>query len=132
MREILFRGKREDDGEWVYGSFIPDMLEVFQGVTSKWLGDWGVIKPFSTNKDERHMQYVKRESVGQYTGFVDSNGSKIFEGDVVNVKSVRIDGDDIFENAYMGEVEIRDGLLALNVFIKSQNQRACLSIFCGL
>ena len=31
MREILFRGKRVDTGEWVYGSFVPDLLEVFEG-----------------------------------------------------------------------------------------------------
>ncbi len=31
MREILFRGKRVDTGEWVYGSFVPDLLEVFNG-----------------------------------------------------------------------------------------------------
>lgn len=34
MREIKFRGKREDNGEWVYGSFIPDALEVCKGGNS--------------------------------------------------------------------------------------------------
>lgn len=116
MREILFRGKRTDNGEWVEGF------------------------PYITHDGERQIRYYNPESniencshtvipdtFSRFTGLTDRNGVKIFEGDVIEYTDrcnnwlgavkyasddaqfvVRFIGGDVesFDNLYSGDCEV--------------------------
>lgn len=79
MREIKFRGKRLDNGEWEYGDLLQyDDGSVCIGVHSKNYTDDG----FNVGQ-YHHIAPVNEDTVGEYTGLKDRKGIAIYEGDVI-------------------------------------------------
>ena len=73
MREILFRGKRLDNGAWETGSLVIVRMDCHDALY------------YIADKMTGYHTPVDPSTVGQYTGLKDKNGKRIFDGDVAKV-----------------------------------------------
>lgn len=138
MREILFRGKRKDNGEWVEGYYLeldkttycfeedyknnPDNTQHY--IVHEEMTDWGL-----PNKYVRTD--VIPETVGQYTGLMDRNGKKIFENDIIKYGDTlhKVVFENRFGNAYFGIVMSKNAVWNFSLLVPTDKMFVIGNIF---
>lgn len=101
-REIKFRGKRIDNGEWVYGDLLQptEIRDIYEVANCESI-------------DGTRYEVIP-ETIGQYTGLHDKNGKEIWENDIVEItrEGIYEKGIIIFKNGCFF-IKSKENLLAL-------------------
>lgn len=103
MREILFRAKRIDNGEWANGYYVYDYAHNAHFIFKNQL-----VCPNCIN--DRRIDYslcdyeIDPETLCKYTGKMDEDGNKIFDGDIVGFIDLYSTESGYSESSCLGEV----------------------------
>lgn len=103
MRDIEFRGKKTDNGKWVYGYYNWCSLGEEHIIAIN--NDYDEDRVYDSFGKEAWFEEVIPETVGQYTGIKDIYGKKIYEGDIVEKRFMDL----INDAKFIGKIEFHDG-----------------------
>lgn len=116
MREIKFKAKRLDNGEWVKGNLIRSTVGVKERTY--------IVDHFNSMSDYSVIG-VDPSTVCQFTGMKDCKGNEIWEGDIVNDNYDLCGIDNLYEVVYIEE----EGMFAFKSLDKVDNYEPFVNLF---
>lgn len=131
MREVVFRGKSLETGEWVYGSLYTHAapLECFgcnplkqtYFIYKAGFADWSMPRPVESHE-------VDRKTIGQCTGIKDRNSQLIFEGDIIKwevsgVERTAVVYYDQYQACFWMGLDLISGNLVLNDWMRGEYEK---------